>query len=198
MTADLRTMFITNTRDLEINLNEVKRYLRVRDFDPSVKKILDECMGCVYTSAAPKAVYAKVNIRVGRESVDFGFVKVKSQNLAFHLAGCNEAFIIATTLGVEVDRLIEKYTRILQTKAAVCDAISSALIESFCDNINKFLITKKESVSRFSPGYGDFDISYQKDILGFLDANRKIGIALTDSMMMVPSKSVTAIIGLKR
>jgi len=196
--AELHTMFMTNTRDLDIDMKDVKRYLGAKELDPAIKKIMDECIGCVYSVAAPKAVYAKVNIKVGRESVDFGFVKVKSQNLAAHLAGCNEAFVIATTLGIGIDRTIEKYIRILQTKAAVCNAISSALIESFCDNINKFLITKKESVSRFSPGYGDFDISYQKPILEFLDANRKIGVTLTDSFMMVPSKSVTAIIGLKK
>ena len=86
----------------------------------------------------------------------------------------------------------------MQTKALVCDAIGSALIESFCNKLNKLLITKKEAVSRFSPGYGDFDISYQNIILEHLDANKKVGITLTDSMMMIPSKSVTAIIGLKK
>ena len=51
---------------------------------------------------------------------------------------------------------------------------------------------------RFSPGYGDFDLKYQKDILEYLDANKKIGISLTDSLMMIPTKSITAIIGIKR
>lgn len=195
---ELRTMFITNSRDLEINLNEVKRYLKIKEFDISMRKIIDECFNCVYSSATPKAVYSDVKIKVSRDTVDLGFTKVKSQNLASHLSGCTEAFVVATTLGVGVDRLVEKYVRILQTKAMLCDAIASALIESFCDNLNKFLITDKEAVSRFSPGYGDFSLEHQKEILEFLDANKRIGISLTDNLMMIPAKSITAIIGLKK
>ena len=196
--SDLRVMYITNPRDLQINLNEVKRYLKVKEFDATMQKFLEESLSCVYATAEPKAVYSRVKIKVSKDTVDFGFMKVKSQNLATHLSGCSEAFVVATTLGVAIDRLIERYVRILQTKAMMCGAISSALIESFCDNINKFLIYEKEAVSRFSPGYGDFSLEHQKEILDFLDANKRLGISLTESMMMVPEKSVTAIIGLKR
>ncbi len=195
---DLRLMYVTNPRDLNVSLNEIKKYLKVKELDASIVRILDECFGCVYSEAVPKAVYKLVPIKVGKESVDFGFVKVRSLSLADHLRGCNEAFVVAATLGIGIDRLVEKYIRILQTKALVCDAIGSALIEAFCNKLNKLLITKKEAVTRFSPGYGDFDISYQNIILEHLDANRKLGISLTDSSMMIPSKSVTAIIGLKK
>lgn len=195
---DLRLMYITNPRDLEVDINDVKKYLKSKELDTPITRILNECFGCVYSEVVPKAVYKLVPIKVGKESVDFGFTKVKSISLADHLRGCNEAFIVAATLGVGIDRLVEKYIRILQTKALVCDAIGSALIEAFCNRLNKLLITKKEAVTRFSPGYGDFDISYQGVILDQLKADTKVGITLTDSSMMIPSKSVTAIIGLKK
>jgi hypothetical protein len=165
-----------------------------------MRRLLEECWNCVYEVAVPKAVFAKVDIKISRSkgTVDFGFMKVKSQNLVDLLNGCEEAYIMATTLGVSVDRLFEKYMRILQTKAAVCDATASALIESFCDYVNDFIVDGREATMRFSPGYGDFDLVHQKDILKFLDANKKIGISLTDSLMMLPSKSVTAIIGIKK
>ena len=94
--------------------------------------------------------------------------------------------------------IYEKYNKIFQTKAAVCDATASALIESFCDYVNDFIVDGKDAAMRFSPGYGDFDLQYQPHILNFLDAHKKIGISLTDSLMMVPTKSVTAIVGIRR
>ena len=191
-------MYITNPMDLNVTVNDVKKYLKAKELDPAITKILDECGRIVFSEVTPKAVYSKIPIKITKETVDFGFMKVWSQSLSDHMRGCNEAFVVAATLGVSVDRLVERYIRIFQAKALVCDAIGSALIEAFCDKLDKLLISKKETVTRFSPGYGDFDISYQKNIIEFLEADKKVGITLTDSMMMVPSKSVTAIIGLKK
>ena len=49
---------------------------------------------------------------------------------------------------------------------------------------------------RFSAGYGDFELSAQTEIFHALDCQRKIGLTLNDSLLMSPSKSVTAIIGI--
>lgn len=51
---------------------------------------------------------------------------------------------------------------------------------------------------RFSPGYGDFPLSAQKEILDGLEAGKRIGITLTEGYLMMPSKSVTAVIGVSR
>ena len=195
---ELRTMYLMNNHDLKIRIRDVMRYLRVREGDATMRRLLEECSKIVYENASPKAVYARVDVKVENYTVDLGFLKVKSESLSMHLADCDEAYIVATTLGIGIDRLFEKYNRILQTKAAVCDATASALIESFCDYVNEFIVGEREAVMRFSPGYGDFDLKHQKEILSYLDANKKIGISLTDSLMMVPTKSVTAIIGIKR
>ncbi len=195
---ELRTMYMMNNYDLKIRVRDVMRYLRVRESDATMRRLLEECSNIVYEAAVPKAVYAKVNVNIKNKIVDFGFIKVKSESLAVHLADCDEAYIMAATLGVGTDRLYEKYNKIFQTKAAVCDATASALIESFCDYVNDFIVDGKDAAMRFSPGYGDFDLQYQPHILNFLDAHKKIGISLTDSLMMVPTKSVTAIVGIKR
>jgi hypothetical protein len=51
---------------------------------------------------------------------------------------------------------------------------------------------------RFSPGYGDFDLSVQTNICDVLKTGKTIGVTLTDSLLMMPSKSVTAVVGLFR
>jgi cobalamin-dependent methionine synthase I len=55
----------------------------------------------------------------------------------------------------------------------------------------------KYPTTRFSPGYGDFDIAYQKDILNLLNSSR-IGLTLTEGYMLTPTKSVTAVIGFSK
>ena len=147
--ADLRTIYIINNRDLRIRVKDVMRYLRIKETDSTMRRLLEECSDCVYNAAVPKAVYSKVDIKVNKakETVDFGFMKVKSQNLVTLLEDCDKAYVMATTLGIGVDRLFDKYMRILQTKATVCDATASALVESFCDYVNDFITDGEEIIS---------------------------------------------------
>ena len=49
---------------------------------------------------------------------------------------------------------------------------------------------------RFSPGYGDFPISCQRALLRALEAPKRIGLTATETMMLTPTKSVTALVGL--
>ena len=76
------------------------------------------------------------------------------------------------------------------------------MIEKWMDftesEIRKELREGEHLTSRYSPGYGDLPIESQHTILNLLDASRKIGVSLTGSLMMVPSKSVSAVIGVRR
>jgi len=63
--------------------------------------------------------------------------------------------------------------------------------------IRQELASGEGLVSRFSPGYGDLPLDYQRTLLSVLDTSRKIGVSLTDSLLMVPSKSVSAIVGVR-
>ena len=77
------------------------------------------------------------------------------------------------------------------------------MIETYCDEVNDAIRQKAESAGlycrpRFSPGYGDFDISHQRDLSRLLDTPRKIGLTVTESCLLAPIKSVTAVIGLSR
>ena len=61
---------------------------------------------------------------------------------------------------------------------------------------NEFAKEEKHLRPRFSAGYGDLSLSVQKDIFSVLDCARKIGLTLNDSLIMSPSKSVTAVVGI--
>lgn len=65
--------------------------------------------------------------------------------------------------------------------------------DSILDKVAK---EEKSLTMRYSPGYGDLDISANRDILNVLDAHRKIGVTVTNTGIMIPRKSVVALIGI--
>ena len=193
----IQTLALKDCSSLRVDEREALRYLGVKEADESVLSLLKSCEKELVELSEPRAVYALVDIANDGENVDFGFMQVKSKSLAKNLQNCSSAYVFAATLGIGVDRLINKYLHVSPLKTSVIGAISSSLIESVCDFVNAELIKEKCSVPRFSAGYGDFSLEHQRDILKALDADKKIGISLTESLMMIPVKSVTAVIGIK-
>ena len=134
-------------------------------------------------------------------SLDLGFMVTESQGLARNLCGCDKLVLFAATIGLAPDRLIAKYGRLSPVKALCMQAIGAERIESLCD---MFCGELGETYAadglflrpRFSPGYGDLPLEAQELVFKALDCHRKIGLALNDSLLMSPSKSVTAIVGL--
>ena len=197
MTA-INTLSLTDLTPLSVNKKEVMRYLGVREENENTDALISESEAELFKIAAPKAAYVLTDITVDENTVDFGFMRVNSQKLAKNLQECDQAYVFCATLGIAVDRLFERQSKISQAKAMVLSATASSLIESFCDYLNNELVKDKVSRPRFSCGYGDFCLEHQADILRVLEADKRLGVCLTDSYMMVPVKTVTAIIGIRR
>lgn len=120
---------------------------------------------------------------------------VDSVSLARALTGCSGAYVVAFTLGIEADRLIHKLGITSGADAFIADAVSSALAEAGMEYVCASLTGNL--AERFSVGYGDFVLSNQRKILEYLSADKLLGIKLSESCIMTPRKSVTAIIGVK-
>ncbi|MCR5824869.1 MAG: hypothetical protein K6G60_10615 [Lachnospiraceae bacterium] len=124
--------------------------------------------------------------------------EVDSVDLKRHLAGCKKVILMAATVGAEADRERMKAAVKSPVEQLIYDAIGTEAIENVCDAFCEDM--KKvygELTSRFSPGYGDLPLEFQKTMIALLDTNRKIGLSLTDSLLMSPTKSVTAIVGIE-
>jgi len=187
---------------MEVSNKEVLRYLGYRkdEADEKVTAIVKELCVVFAEKTIPKNVYGIWDGIVNSSSVAVNGMTVKSEKLAKHLAGCCRAALLAATLGPEADTLIRRYSVLDMEKAIIAQAICAAMIEAYCDDIESEIGQKEElrglyPTARYSPGYGDFDISHQKDIINLLNCDRRIGLTLTDGYMLIPSKSVTAIIG---
>ena len=127
--------------------------------------------------------------RIDEEKVAIGTLQISSKSLARNLNHCEKAVLFGATLGTGVDRLIARTSLTDMANAVVLQACAAAMLEEFCDE-KQFEIgeeLEKEGLylrPRFSPGYGDFD--------------KAIGLTMTESFMMTPTKSVTAVIGASR
>lgn len=163
--------------------------------DETTEKLIDECFEEFRKSVVFKACYAMLPVSI-EKNVSAGCLEFRSESLKKNLCGCEKAYLFAATAGSESQRLINKNSIISPLKGIVTDCIGSAAIEAFCDKFNSSFENCDYLRPRFSPGYGDLPIECQKSILELLEAKKHIGLSLSDSLMMSPSKSVTAIIGI--
>ncbi len=144
-----------------------------------------------------KVCYTVCDVCVDGVTVDFGFFKTESAALAKNLSGVKRAVIFAATVGFEIDRLIMKHSRLSPSRALMLGALGAERIEALCDAFCED-IKRVHGVCRprFSAGYGDLSIEVQREIFKLLNPETKMGLTLTDSMLMSPTKSVTAFIGI--
>lgn len=188
---------------LDVSLKEVFRYLGYHNHvpDQTIQKIAIDCVTELLDNCVMKEINKRYSCIVENKKIIIdNRVIIESKNLSKNLADCKEVILFAATLGTQADRLIKKYSFLEISKAVVMQA-AAAVIEEYCDQCQKKIETELEKENlflrpRFSPGYGDFDLKYQKDMIALLDCPRKIGLTLTDSLLLAPSKSVTAIMGI--
>lgn len=185
----------------EFDKKEILRYALCREETAEIARLLEECIAEAREVLAYRVCARRFEVSADKGAVRFPFMTADSAALAKNLAHCREAVVFAATVGVGIDRLIAKYSRISPAKALLLDAIGAERIESLCDAFNDDIKTaalceNMFTVPRFSPGYGDFPLDRQADIFRVLDCPRKIGLTLNESLLMSPSKSVTAVIGI--
>ena len=183
----------------DFDRSAVLRYAKTRE-DPG--ELLDECLAQM-KDLNGAVVFSQADVRIRGSVLDLGFCKTVSVDLAKALEGCDSILFFAATVGLMPDRLLAKYGRLSPSRALFLQAAATERIEAVCDAFcaerNDYYAERGFGLRpRFSPGYGDLSLSLQKDILTALDCRKTLGLTLTDSLLMIPSKSVTAIVGIYR
>ena len=115
------------------------------------------------------------------------------------LASCSHVCVLIATLGLSFDAMLRSQQARSMADAVLMDACGSALIEAVCDGAEKEIAARfpdKYLTDRFSPGYGDLPLELQPELLRLLDAQRTLGVTVNDRFLLLPSKTVTALIGL--
>ena len=195
------TVYVKSFEAPPVDKREILRYAGARDSGSElVASVIDECIEEALRSLTYQVCYRVFSVSEAEGALNLGFAVTDSETVHSRLCGCDYIVLFGATIGVAMDRLIAKYSRIAPSRALLMQAIGTERIEALCDSFDHFIADEmlrqgKRCHPRFSPGYGDFPLLVQRSIIDALDCSRKIGIGLTESLMMTPSKSVTALIG---
>lgn len=195
------TLLDFDARQVTVSVSEAMRYMGVRGDAPEIKAIAEDLLAELRDKATLRACYTELPVAFGVNTVSVGTITTESKSLRKNLTGCSSAVLFAATIGAGADKLIARYAKLAPSKSVVLGALGSAMIEGWCDEICRRLSREygefgRSLKPRFSPGYGGFDLSAQTEIGQILDTGRKIGLYFTDSLMMIPEKSVTALVGI--
>jgi len=187
----------------QLPLKQIFRYMGMNripedgELTDLVQRTLPEFLGDVRC----KCCYMTVPVDILGDFVDLSVMSAESAHLARNLRGCEEAVLFVATLGIEVEQQRKRAAISSTAKALVLDAMGSAAIEQFCNDFSGVIDSNYSTHRlrpRFSPGYGDLSLDVQRDMLNVLDAQRKIGVSVTEGGLMIPQKSVSAVIGLSK
>lgn len=188
---------------LMLDRQEILRYLGASNSNEALEGMIARAEREVRQAARPKHVSRHIVLAVDlpAETVDLAGTVIHSKSLSQHLRGCQEGFLFACTLGPTVDMLVKRSTLIEPAMAPVIQAVAAAYTEFCANEAQRELEDYAQEHSlylrpRYSPGYGDFPLNCQRFLFDALEITKKIGVTLTEAFMMIPFKSVTAVIGL--
>lgn len=181
---------------------EILRYLGYRggDLPPAMDALLDRCIAETLEHAAPKYRYEAYAPIFTEDAVVLGTVRLTGNDIRTLLEGCDTVYLMAVTLGLPIERLIRTNMLTSPDAGVILDSCASAAVEALADYVEEEIrrTVCLPLTMRYSPGYGDLPLEAQRDLVQALDTHRKIGLALTDSLLLTPGKSVTAILGAGR
>jgi len=170
-----------------------------------VQELVEKAMEFGYRIMEPVAACKTLEIdRCGDSGVSFRDTAftVASSDITALLRSCRKATLMAATIGkaltLETGNLMAQKR---MTEAMILDAFGSeaveAVVDFLCGTLRECAAREKMTLTRrFSPGYGDWKLPVQRGILRELDAQR-IGIRVNENFILIPEKSITAILGWK-
>lgn len=186
----------------KVELAEVVRYMHMgraaldRELAGRVASLVDD----MRRVSRPVRVWRRLPLEDGAIAAGPASIPVRGR-FAAHLDGCGAVYLVCGSLGHGVDALQRRVSAVSGADALIVQAIGAAMMESWMDAVEDEIRAElpggESLAARYSPGYGDFPLEAQREILSLLDAPRTVGVSLTDSLLMVPSKSVSAVIGVK-
>lgn len=183
------------------DVNEALRYLGVKDAPQDLRARMEALGAQLAQGVQPKYTYKVYPLAFQEDGIHLeGAGLVLTGSLAGQmLAQCHKAALLACTLGLPFDQQLVALQARDMSRAVMLDACGSAFVEAGCDAAQEELSARFPGLyltDRFSPGYGDLPLALQKPLCAALDTPRRLGLHVTESLLLNPVKSVTAVIGL--
>lgn len=192
-----------------ISHKETLRYLGIpqNEADQDICDCINKCEKLLLSKISPKYTYKLFELEKRDNKLFAGDIELVGNDIANHLDSCHHVIFFAATLSIEADKIIQSFMmRSKMTEAIVMDSLASTAIEQICDKaqyeIKKHIIEINNSNDklyftwRYSPGYGDLPLDLNYSISVVLNTAKIIGLTITESSLLNPLKSVTALIGI--
>ena len=185
----------------QLNIDEVLRYMGCPPdkAEPNIRALAENCAVLMVSAIHPRWAYLVQDIAQEQDGIQLACgLLLPGKDLKCHLKECQRAVLFCATLGVEGDNLIRCAQSVDMARALALDCCATVAVEQVCDQIERELQAMFPDCFfpyRFSPGYGDLPLSLQPELLSLLDAPRRVGLCASDSHILIPRKSVTAILG---
>ncbi len=185
---------------MSINKDLVKKYLQLKSFNLEYDHLIDEVYAEVKAISQVKklCVVSEAKKANGYYQLSKSGLQLLSEDINNLFIECDIIATLVVTLGIAVDRKIAFYSKTDMTKSLVMDAVASVYVEDIIEELDKEIESNypnKYRTMRFSAGYGDLDISIQKQVVEMVGADKYAGISVSESYLMTPMKSITAFIG---
>ena len=160
--------------------------------------ILKQYIAMFDNNVAYRYAYVRIPFKCENNICCFDGNKIiRSSSLSKVFKDAKEVIMLAVTSGIGIDKLIAKNEIINPSAAFYIDSIASASVESYIEYISDKICDGLDVTKRFSPGYADFPLEFQSYLLDRVSAQENIGIMLSSDYLMIPMKSITAVIGIK-
>ena len=166
---------------------------RGQPVDDRLAARLEEAAALCERELAPRGIFRVFPVRPGAGGVVVAGTSLvlPGESIARHLRGCEYAALMAVTLGPSSEMVLRREAAVSATGGMLADACASSLVEQAAGVLNEFVDEAAAQPINRLP------LSVQGPFLEALDGGRALGIALTAANMLVPSKSITAIVGFR-
>lgn len=180
-------------------LSEALRYVGITNPDPETETRARRMMALAREKCPPRHVLRVFDLSWVDGVPTLASIPLPGNTARLMLDGCTRAALLVCTLGAAFEREVEALRHRDAADMLLFDACGSALVEQGCDDATCILQNTLPGVyltDRFSPGYGDLPLTLQQPILAAADATRRLAVTANVSSLLIPQKTVTAIIGL--
>ncbi len=179
-------------------LPEVLRLLGGGTVTARLQSDVSRLHGQLQERVTPRQICQQATITPTSEGLRVGSsdLFLMGKDIGTLLANATSCFLFAATLGLEADTLIRYTQERSLSDGVILDAIASVMIEAFCDSQQAKLAERFFLTMRYSPGYGDLPLTIQPSLLAALQTQKTIGLYSNDACLLIPRKSVTAIMGI--
>lgn len=191
-----------------IDRNEMLRYVGYgqQEIGAELDERIDAMIQLCLDTAQPRVAFSVFDVDWpsyrGSVVLEGTTLTLPGRAISEHLSGAKAVACMALTLGAAVERKLCQLEATSPTDALLFSAACNVLVERAADRAQEQVAQAAAERGlaplrgRFSPGYEDFPLNIQPLFLTAVDAQRRIGLTATESCMLIPEKSITAVVGL--